>query len=74
MLKDDNQTHIFFILKDSKAKKKDEFRPISLCNITSKLIAKCMAKRIKFHLPKLISLNQSAFVLGRKIVNVILLS
>nr|XP_027083689.1 uncharacterized protein LOC113705990 [Coffea arabica] len=51
-----------------------EFWPINLCKLSSKIISKILANCLKLLLPKLISPWQSGFVLGRSIVDNILIA
>ena len=46
-----------------------DLRPISLCNVVYIVIAKMLANRLKPLLLKLVSSNQSAFMVGRSIID-----
>ncbi|KAL0293793.1 UNVERIFIED_CONTAM: hypothetical protein Sangu_3231000, partial [Sesamum angustifolium] len=51
-----------------------EYRSISLCNVTNKICTKLMTIRLGHVLPKVISLSQSGFVLGRLLSDNVILA
>lgn len=57
-----NHTHIVLIPKVKSPNKMQHLHPISLCNISYKMVAKVLANRLKGVLPNLISASKSAFV------------
>ncbi|WJX93691.1 hypothetical protein P8452_75185 [Trifolium repens] len=64
-----NLTNIALIPKGESQVSMKDWRPISLCNVIYKLMAKVLANRLKTILDKCISVSQSAFVPGRSILD-----
>lgn len=62
-----NHGHIFLIPKVDCPSKITQYRPITLCNITYKVISKVLANRLKAVIGNLVSPFQAAFVPGRHI-------
>ena len=69
-----NDTHIVLIPKKLVPLVPADYRPISLCNVVHKLIAKSLANRLKQHLPNYINPAQQAFIEGRRISNNIIIA
>ena len=69
-----NQTNMALIPKTNSSAKMNEFRPISLCNVSYKIISKVLANRLKPIISTIISENQSAFVPGHLITDNVLVA
>jgi hypothetical protein len=69
-----NDTHIALIPKKLVPLVPADYRPISLCNVIYKIIAKCLANRLKPHLPNYVHQSQQAFIEGRRISNNIIIA
>ncbi|KAK3205035.1 hypothetical protein Dsin_019081 [Dipteronia sinensis] len=65
-----NKTLITLILKSQQAEGMADYRPISLYNVTYKIVARTLANRLCGVMCKVISDNQSAFMLGMIITDI----
>ncbi|CAN6576692.1 unnamed protein product [Malus baccata var. baccata] len=72
MLRKLNHTNLVLIPKVKCPKNMTQFRPIALCNVIYKILAKVITNRLKKIMPKVIGENQSAFVAGKQIQDNIL--
>jgi hypothetical protein len=71
MVRSLKSTFITLIPKVDKPMSFGDFRPISLCNMAYKIIAKVIACRLKPFLSKALSLEQLGFLKGRQILDVV---
>ena len=69
-----NTTFISLIPKIQNSKKVSDFRPISLCNVFYKLIAKVLVNCMKLFLPYVVFDSQSAFLSGHLITDNVLVA
>lgn len=64
-----NHTYIALIPKVEKPRKVTEYRPIGLCNVIYRIMAKTIANRLKQLLHKIISPTQCAFIPNKLITD-----
>ena len=69
-----NYTNIVLIPKVKNLDKMSDFRRISLCNVIYKIISKVLANKLKQVLLETISPTHSTFVLGRLIIDNVLVA
>lgn len=74
ILKELNRTYITLIPKVQNPDSVNQYKPVSLCNISYKIISNILANRLKVILLKTISPLQGAFLPGKDIYDNILVA
>ncbi|MCI14674.1 CNGC5-like protein, partial [Trifolium medium] len=67
-------TNIVLVPKCDHPNSMRDLRPISLCNVVYKILAKTLANRLQSVLDKCISVEQSGFVAGRSITDNVIIA
>ena len=67
-----NTSFISLIPKQDNAQTPERYRPVALCNIVYKIISKVVANKVKPLLPTLVSGEQSGYVEGKQILDIII--
>jgi hypothetical protein len=68
-----NSSFLALILEEANPSSFAQFRPVSLCNSSYKIMTKIIASRMKKIMPKLISENREGFMQDRQIIDNIVL-
>lgn len=69
-----NSTILALVPKKTDSMEMKDFRPIACCNVLYKVVSKILANRLKKLLTRIISVNQSAFIQGRLLMENVLLA
>lgn len=69
LLRESNKTYICLIPKTKNPTTPSQFRPISLCNSSYKIISKTLVNRLKMIIGDLVGNFQNAFVPGRQLAD-----
>lgn len=69
-----NITYLILIPKKKNPLHVSDYRPISLCNVIVKMVAKSIANRLKIVISDIIDQEQNAFIPGRLITNNIMVA
>ncbi|CAN1824958.1 Putative ribonuclease H protein At1g65750 [Linum perenne] len=69
-----HNTNIVLLPKKQNPTSMSDLRPISLCDVRYRLVSKVLANRLRRIIPRIIGVEQSAFVEGRSIIDNVLIA